>query len=137
LREVQTTTPVIAMASEARSAEQAFRAEVRAFLAAALPDAVRDKVRDGRHPTRAELGQWQKTLAAPGWLVPHWPKEHGGPGWTLMQRWILDEEYHATFCLISTEILGQIWPRNDGKPDQLNEPGGFLIQRVPPTGGWH
>jgi acyl-CoA dehydrogenase len=97
--------------AEDRAAE-AFRAEVRTFLTGALPEATRRKVRDGRHPEKEELGHWQKTLAARGWLVPHWPKEHGGPGWSLMQRWIFDEEYHGAYCppvhIFNFKMLGPI-----------------------------
>ncbi len=46
--------------------------------------------------------QWQKKLAGKGWLCPNWPKEHGGPGWTLdrrssSSRW----RWRAPICPIS------------------------------------
>ena len=70
----------------------AFRAEVRAFVAAALPQAVRDKVRLGLEPGKAEVQAWQARLAQQGWLVPNWPTAWGGPGWSEEQRAVFHDE---------------------------------------------
>src|SRR5690606_8755139 len=35
---------------------------------------------------------WHKTLYEKGWVAPNWPKEHGGPGWSVTQKYIYDEE---------------------------------------------
>jgi alkylation response protein AidB-like acyl-CoA dehydrogenase len=35
---------------------------------------------------------WQKILCNKGWLVPEWPKEHGGTDWSLTQRYIFAQE---------------------------------------------
>ncbi len=72
--------------------EISFRDEVRAFFAARLPAALRDKVRKGQHPSKAELQSWWGVLNQQGWLAPHWPKEHGGTGWNVVQRFIYDTE---------------------------------------------
>jgi alkylation response protein AidB-like acyl-CoA dehydrogenase len=74
------------------AADQAFRAEVRTFVAAELPQTVRDKVRLGRHLQRADYVDWYGRLHARGWVAPHWPVEHGGTGWTPLQRLLFDEE---------------------------------------------
>ena len=29
-----------------------------------------------------------------GWATPSWPKAHGGPGWSVVQRWIFLDELH-------------------------------------------
>ena len=74
-------------------AECAFRAEVRAFLQAHLPADIAHRHALGFHPVpKDDLLQWNRILAAQGWSAPHWPAEHGGPGWSAMQQHIFDEE---------------------------------------------
>ena len=73
--------------------ELAFRDEVRGWLAANLPADIRDKVTGYRHLSREDMIRWHKILAAKGWAVPHWPKEWGGTGWNITQRYIKDEEF--------------------------------------------
>jgi alkylation response protein AidB-like acyl-CoA dehydrogenase len=78
-----------------RPEDAKFRSEVREFLAAELPEGV-------RQPDEAILGvgtgedtrdvQWQKTLAKRGWVAPAWPREYGGAGMTTMQQFIFNEE---------------------------------------------
>ncbi|GEM_PF-4297019 len=31
---------------------------------------------------------WERRLASKGWLAYFWPKEYGGPGWGVTQRYI-------------------------------------------------
>jgi len=69
-----------------------FRAEVRAFLKQHLPADMAARNRTAVHPTREDTLGWQAILARRGWSVPSWPAEHGGPGWTPMQRYIFEEE---------------------------------------------
>ena len=73
--------------------ELAFRDEVRTWLAANLPQEIRDKVTQYRHLAREDFIRWHKILAAKGWAVPHWPREWGGTGWNITQRYIFDEEF--------------------------------------------
>jgi pimeloyl-CoA dehydrogenase large subunit len=73
-------------------AEIAFRQEVRDFIAKELPAETRERMVAGRSPTKAQVVEWQKKLNARGWAAPEWPKEAGGPGWTLAQRYIFREE---------------------------------------------
>jgi alkylation response protein AidB-like acyl-CoA dehydrogenase len=72
--------------------EQAFRAEVRAFLAAELPQDIRTAVADRVDLTREQIVRWQRILNARGWAVPKWLPEHGGCGWTAAQKYIFQEE---------------------------------------------
>ncbi|MEO0667487.1 MAG: acyl-CoA dehydrogenase family protein [Pseudomonadota bacterium] len=75
--------------------EDAFRADVRAFLEAELPTDLAEKVRLGRDLTKAEMEGWHATLNARGWLAPNWPKAFGGTEWNAVQRHIFDEEAAA------------------------------------------
>ncbi len=72
--------------------EQAFREEVRDFLKSELPERLSEKVRTGKHLTKAEIEEWQAILSRKGWLAAHWPKEYGGQGWSVVQRYLYDIE---------------------------------------------
>ncbi|OAN75711.1 pimeloyl-CoA dehydrogenase large subunit [Sulfitobacter sp. EhC04] len=72
--------------------ETQFRDEVRAFLDEALPQRLSDKVRDGSTLSKAEVEEWQAILSARGWLATHWPREYGGTGWNVVERFIFDVE---------------------------------------------
>ena len=74
--------------------ENRFRIEVREFIRASLPAQVHRKMVEGRALTKDEIVQWQRTLNARGWATPSWPREHGGPGWSVVQRWIFLDELH-------------------------------------------
>ncbi len=71
---------------------RAFREEVRAFIRAELPADIKDKVRKGLHLGKDDYARWQKILYQRGWVAPNWPKEHGGPGWSPLERYIFDDE---------------------------------------------
>ena len=70
----------------------AFRDEARAFLAAATPPELKYKVENGIQMKREDVIGWHKILYEKGWVAPNWPPEHGGPGWSLTQKYIFDEE---------------------------------------------
>ena len=72
--------------------EEAFRADVRAFLAAELPPRIAEAMREGRRLAKADHEEWHAILEAKGWLVPQWPTEWGGAGWSVMQRYIYEAE---------------------------------------------
>jgi alkylation response protein AidB-like acyl-CoA dehydrogenase len=72
--------------------EAAFREEVRSWLNANLPDDLRRKVADYEHLSKDDLLRWHQILAKKGWVAPAWPKEWGGTGWNLVQRYIFEEE---------------------------------------------
>ena len=73
--------------------DEAFRLEVRAFLATHLPADLARRHAMGFHPLpRTDLIRWNRILADKGWAAPHWPQEYGGPGWTPIQRHLFEEE---------------------------------------------
>jgi alkylation response protein AidB-like acyl-CoA dehydrogenase len=80
------------------AAEEAFRRELRRWLAEHLPqdlcldDASDDRVAHDRE-TFERRRAWQKTLHAAGYVGISWPKEYGGRGATLMEQMIFEEEY--------------------------------------------
>jgi alkylation response protein AidB-like acyl-CoA dehydrogenase len=74
------------------SEEEAFRAEVRAFLAEKLPARIASKVATGKHLSKADMEAWHAVLNAQGWLANHWPREYGGPGWNAVEKFIFENE---------------------------------------------
>jgi len=80
---------------EYTAAENAFRTEVREFLATKLPARLSDKVRLGKRLTKSDMESWHAALHSRGWLAPNWPREWGGAKWTAVQNHIFDEEAWA------------------------------------------
>ena len=75
--------------------EKAFRQDVQKFIAENLPKATRERLRLGYSATKPQIVEWLKMLnARGGWSVPGWPKEWGGPGWSVVQRSIFTEEVY-------------------------------------------
>ena len=72
--------------------EEAFRDEVRGFLAEKLPRRLSGKVASGMHLAKADLEEWHAILNARGWLANHWPEAYGGPGWTAVEKFIFENE---------------------------------------------
>ena len=70
----------------------AFRREVREWLQANLPDDLRRKVDEYATFDRPDIVRWQKILAAKGWGAPSWPVEWGGQDWSIVQRYLFEEE---------------------------------------------
>ncbi|HBD37754.1 MAG TPA: acyl-CoA dehydrogenase, partial [Cupriavidus sp.] len=74
---------------------EAFREQVRAFLRENLPEDLSGRIRIGTRSPKSELKRWQRILNEKGWGAPYWAKEHGGTGWSVMQRLVFDEECTA------------------------------------------
>ncbi len=71
---------------------EAFRKEVRDFIRSALPLELKKKADADAEFEHDEIMAWHQILARKGWAAPHWPKEHGGPGWDASRRFIFSEE---------------------------------------------
>ncbi|PJI47290.1 MAG: acyl-CoA dehydrogenase [Pseudomonas sp.] len=69
-----------------------FRQEVRDFLRDNLPADLAGKPSCSIRSALPDLVRWQRILDARGWGAPYWPKEHGGTGWSVLQRLAFDEE---------------------------------------------
>lgn len=91
----------------------AFRDEVRTFFEESLTDELRAA---RRYMTSVycdyEAGMaWQRILLERGWLVPSWPIEYGGTGWTLTQRYVFAcESARAGPPPVSPMGLGMLGP---------------------------
>jgi len=72
--------------------EQAFRHEIRQWVAANLPQDISHKVHNALRLSRDDLQRWAKILGKQGWLGWGWPKAFGGPGWNAIQKHLFEEE---------------------------------------------
>ncbi|MBP6895193.1 MAG: acyl-CoA dehydrogenase family protein [Gammaproteobacteria bacterium] len=72
--------------------EQAFREEVRAWVADNLPQDIAHKVNEGLELSKEDHQRWARILGKKGWLGYGWPKQFGGPGWTAVQKHLFEEE---------------------------------------------
>ncbi|MFT3799847.1 MAG: acyl-CoA dehydrogenase family protein [Burkholderiaceae bacterium] len=80
------------MAFSFTPAEEAFREEVRRFFRTEYPQHIIAKLAAGQRLSKADQIASQKALNARGWLGVGWPTEHGGTGWTPVERFIFDYE---------------------------------------------
>ena len=89
-------------------AQQAFRAEVRDWMQAHVPQSplVTLEREDGFH----QHVVWERTLAQGNWGMVTWPREYGGRGLDLIEWLIFEEEYWAA-----------------GAPLRANQNGIFLL----------
>ncbi|NDP41324.1 MAG: pimeloyl-CoA dehydrogenase large subunit [Aromatoleum sp.] len=74
------------------SEELTFRDKVRAWLREHLPGELRDKVVRHASLSHDELLRWHRILADQGWIAPAWPADWGGTGWSIVQRYLFEEE---------------------------------------------
>ena len=72
--------------------EQAFRADVKTFIANNVPDDIRRKMLDGKRNVRDDFMRWQRILFDHGWGGPYWPKAYGGTGWNHTEVFIFEQE---------------------------------------------
>jgi alkylation response protein AidB-like acyl-CoA dehydrogenase len=92
-------------------ADQAFRAEVRAWLEEHLSGefaALRGLGGAGRDDEALEERlAWNRHLAEHGWTCVGWPVEHGGRGLSLLQQVIFHEEYARADAPTRVNHLGE------------------------------
>ena len=88
-------------------AEEAFRAEARAWLEANVPQNLPSG--DTREGFDLHVA-WEKTLFADRWSVVSWPEEYGGRGASLWEWLIFEEEYYRA-----------------GGPQRVTQNGIFLL----------
>ena len=84
---------------EFRDNEQqtAWRTEVREFIEKERPQkydpdaSPQEQMRQMRG--EAWMKEWRSKLSSKGWVAPAWPKEYGGADLTVMEQFILNEEF--------------------------------------------
>jgi alkylation response protein AidB-like acyl-CoA dehydrogenase len=71
--------------------ENAFRAQVRAFLQQAWTPELAQRIDDEAAYPQA-IVEWQRRLFERGWVAPGWPKRYGGCEWSPTQRYLYELE---------------------------------------------
>jgi alkylation response protein AidB-like acyl-CoA dehydrogenase len=93
---------------------EAFRSEIRTFIASVLPPEMKHRQRTKilNNATPADQCAWMRILDAHGRSVPHWPVEFGGCGWSPQQLFVFNEELYAQdapeFDWGGTHMLGPV-----------------------------
>jgi alkylation response protein AidB-like acyl-CoA dehydrogenase len=90
-----TPVPRIFMDMSFSEQELAFREEVRSFARKEIPSELRQKLDRGIRLAKQDQVDYQQLLYRKGYFAPNWPKEHGGPGWTSIQKYIFASEMAA------------------------------------------
>jgi len=72
--------------------ELKFRDEVRDFMANDYPKDLQRKRDAGIALLREDTIRWHKALNERGWFAVDWPVEHGGTGWTPVQKYLFANE---------------------------------------------
>ncbi len=113
----------------------AFMDEVRLFVRANLDRGTKAKVLLGLLPDRAERTVWQRALVARGWGAPAWPVEHGGTGWSVVEKYLFDEvlseEGAPPSPVFGMSMLAPVLMRY-GRPDQIST----LLPRILNIDDW-
>ena len=78
--------------------QAAWRQEVRTFLENERPKvdgeaAMMEMMQRGRAGGSSWMKEWREKLAKKGWVAPAWPKEYGGAGLSVMEQFIMNEEF--------------------------------------------
>jgi len=71
---------------------QQFRDVMRSYFENDYPKDILEKVARGASLTTADVRKAEMALGSKGWLASAWPEEHGGPGWSIEEQYIFDEE---------------------------------------------
>jgi len=89
--------------------EQAFRAELCAWLADAVPSLPPEPDPDDWDARRAYDTGWQRMLYDAGYAGINWPKEYGGRGATPTEHLIyIEESERARAPYIASNFVGQL-----------------------------
>ena len=75
--------------------EKAFQEDVRDFFRTRYPEDIRRKRNENVPLSRDDMIRWQKVLAEQGWFAVNWPEEHGGTGWSPVQKYLFAKEMAA------------------------------------------
>lgn len=88
----------------------AFRQEVRGFLAANLTPDLAQAPRTSQLISAEPQQRWHRILASRGWQVPSWPAKFGGTSWSSDQLRIFEEELGAANAPPLSPFLEMVGP---------------------------
>ncbi|MBO6719752.1 MAG: acyl-CoA dehydrogenase family protein [Rhizobiaceae bacterium] len=68
------------------------QAEVRDYLAAAMPADIARRAAAGFQASKEDIATFTRILNNKGWVGRNWPREYGGPGWDHVQADLFQKE---------------------------------------------
>lgn len=77
-------------------AEAAWRSEVRAFVEKETPEGLKAGMDQGEGSLFGRIGaikEWREKVAERGWIAPSWPKKYGGADMSVVEQFIMNEEF--------------------------------------------
>jgi alkylation response protein AidB-like acyl-CoA dehydrogenase len=80
------------LSQELRSRAEALRQQIRLFCNEDVPAALREKSQRHQLLDKSDYTQWMCLLQRRGWAAGHWPIEHGGLGWSALERFVFEDE---------------------------------------------
>ncbi len=112
--------------------QAAWRKEVSTFLAAEKPKSDPDATpQEMMQRGREMMKEWRGKLAAKGWVAPAWPKEYGGAGLSVMEQFIMNEEFAEARAMnvggMGTSMIGPTIIIH-GNDDQKKEHLGAILR---------
>ena len=96
--------------------EAAWRKEVREFIDSEVPASLKSAADQGEGSLFGRIGaikEWREKVAKKGWIAPAWPKKYGGADMTVIEQFVMNEEFAES-----------------GVPGNL---GGFGVMMIGPT----
>jgi len=112
--------------------QAAWRKEVSTFLDAEKPKSDPDaSPQEMMMRGREMMKEWRGKLAARGWVAPAWPKEYGGAGLSVMEQFIMNEEFAEARAMnvggMGTSMIGPTIIIH-GNEDQKKEHLGAILR---------
>ncbi|ENO87268.1 acyl-CoA dehydrogenase family protein [Thauera linaloolentis] len=83
---------------ELRDRAEALRRQVRDFHDNIMPADLRGKAHRHQVLDKDDYVRWMRLLDQQGWAVAHWPREHGGLGWSPLERFAFEDELARLGC---------------------------------------
>lgn len=80
--------------------DEAFRAEVRQFFSTEYPSELLEKAASGVSLAKEDYQKSEQAFAKRGWLCVNWTVAEGGPGWTVNQKYIFDQELEYAGAIV-------------------------------------
>lgn len=82
------------------SEDEAFRIEARQFFSVEYPAELLEKAASGVSLAKEDYQKSEQAYAKRGWLCVNWPVSEGGPGWTVNQKYIFDQELEYAGAIV-------------------------------------
>jgi alkylation response protein AidB-like acyl-CoA dehydrogenase len=82
------------------SEDETFRAEARQFFSDEYPSELLAKAASGESLAKEDYQKSEQAFAKRGWLCVNWPVAEGGPGWTVNQKYIFDQELEYAGAIV-------------------------------------